>query len=215
MSIGSTWCSLNLEQHPKVCTIWEAMLYNDSASSFTRRDKGRQQPKQGMRWKLALRSNQSDLLSVISTCSWHTSSLTQHLRWQVFSTVLKQAHLKHQKFPRMICYYPLYCRFSWDTQRRKTHHRQKWCWFYSLLTFTAYSFPVWRLTAPWTLACAPSPSSSSVSLYKSAKEIQKKGHIHQSEFWKRKLLWWITSRQALYLISIPQIYVILKQTCQS
>lgn len=41
-----------------------------------------------------------------------------------------------------------------------------------ILTLTAYSFPVCKLTAPWTLAQDPSPSSSAVSLYKSIKESQ-------------------------------------------
>lgn len=57
------------EQHPKACSIWEAMLYNDSASSFIRRDKAGLKLKQGMRGKLAPRSNHNDLLFVISTCS--------------------------------------------------------------------------------------------------------------------------------------------------
>lgn len=87
------------------------MLDNGSASSFIKRDKDRTTTKAGHERKACPEIQPSQGFTVCDFCSWHTLE-AQHLRWQVFSPVIKQAHFKHQKFPKMICSYPLYCRSS-------------------------------------------------------------------------------------------------------
>lgn len=192
------------------------MLYNDSASPFIRRDKGRTTTKPGHERKACPEIQPSQWFTV---CDFYLQLIhhftldAQHLGWQVFSTVIEQANFKHQKSPRRFCYYPLYCRFSLrysegeDTSQTEVMlllYTYFHCIFFpSLETDSTLNFSICSLTKQL--------SSQLVQVCQRNPEER----THPSKWILKVKVILVTSRQALHLISIPQIYAVLKQTCQS